>query len=159
MRKRQNPFDYWESVFTIKEQLRRCHARFNSHPGQDVTAIHADRASGKTVALVQFVAERMLSVDMKDKIAVLIPMESIECNFSAAFMTHFPTLPLPLIFSAQRDPQQIISAMMGEHIDEVYVEEMFLIPFKTIDHLRQASVPLVAGVGTLHGPAIVVAQW
>jgi hypothetical protein len=130
--------NYWPTVYAIKDRLRAIQEQGGPN------AVHSDRQTGKTTALIQFVAERTLILPYSDenKIAVVVPDQNFVRRFEDQFTANFPTLRQPLVFPASSDHLQ------GQKIHEVYAEEIFLIPCRRIAEIAE-HFNFVAGVGTL----------
>lgn len=149
----------WETTWEIKNVLRESLAMWSSvgvdsRPKRALrnNCAHSDRATGKTTALVQFIAERHLVVHPDKKVGVIVPNTQVGKLFERQFKEQFPTVRLPLLFVVGDNDQQAISQVQGSEVEEVYAEEMFMMRFRTIDMLEQMGV-FVCGVGTLKRPA------
>jgi len=150
--------NYWPTVYAIKDRLRDIQQmRVNgiATTEQMSNAIHSERATGKTTALVQFVAERTLILPYSDenKIGVVTPSQDLAHRFEEQFTENFPTLRQPLVLPFSSDH------LRGNKIAEVYAEEIFLIPYRSIreiaDHFK-----FIAGVGTLQSiVSLNIKQW
>jgi hypothetical protein len=157
--------EYWASVYDIKEKLREIVRYRESKADHGLgailpNAVNADRAQGKTTALVQFVAERTLMLGPLDKIVVLAPTEDIAYNFNRVYERNFPTLRVPIILSIGTENAPAELNLRGiNNIKEVYAEEMFLMDHKRVAQFKE-QFGLTAGVGTLPRPVILsIYKW
>jgi hypothetical protein len=155
--------NYWPTVYAIKDKLREIQQRRESGVVTTVTAsnaIHSERQTGKTTALVQFVAERTLILPYSDEnlIAVLTPNLDIARRFEEQFIANFPTLRCPIVSDVGKS-EDFEYSLQGHKIHEVYAEEMFLIPCRRIHEIADAF-KFVAGVGTLQSiVSLNIKQW
>ena len=115
----------------------------NARDSKD-NVIIADRASFKTTALVQFVAERMMNLEPPARVGVLCPNSAMVEQFARAYQIEFPTLRVrnPLVASYNEICTR--GGWRGGEVVEIYAEEIFMM------HPSVMDLPeFVFGVGTL----------
>lgn len=106
--------------------------------------IIADRASGKTTVLLEVVASRMLIVPLNRRIVIGSTDQNRNRAMLSAYMNHFPHIRVPEFWYLGGDRQ------VGQHVDEVYVDEWFSLGCEMKDNLRILVNPggFIIGVGT-----------
>ena len=139
-----------ERIVLRKDMLRKCTEEFIRNPLCRVNAVISDRATFKTSALVQFVAERQMTIPPPGRIGVLCPNRTMVEMFARAYQIEFPTLRVrnPLVAT----PEEVKHGCWnGWTVPEVYADEMFLMNTREVH-----AVPnLVCGIGTLPRAVIV----
>lgn len=127
-------------VIQLKQMLRQMDGKYSN-------AVITDRATFKTTALVQFIAERMMNLEPPARIGVVCPNRAIAEHFARTYQTEFPTLRVrnPLVDSVD---EVIRGKWRGFRVEEVYAEEMFLIAPRELDELA-AQYKFKGGIGTL----------
>jgi hypothetical protein len=108
-------------------------------------AVISDRATFKTTALVEFVAERLLALAPPAEVGVVTPDTKSATLFMRAFTRTFPNVRLPLV-----EPYVMGNSPFwcGLDVREVYADEMFKIPY-----MKLREIPhFVCGIGTLNEP-------
>ena len=127
-------------IVLLKEKLRLL-------DGKSSNAVIADRASLKTSAMVQFLAELQMNQEPPTRVGVICPNRDIAQRLAFAYQTEFPTLRVnnPLISSAD---EVIRGKWRGFRVGVVYAEEMFLMHPREIDEVA-AQYKFLGGIGTL----------
>jgi hypothetical protein len=142
-------------MYDIKDILREAMQNFYADPkAPRNNAVCSERATGKSVALVQFVAERLMTLHPAKEVGVVVPNSNIGKRFEDQFLESFPRLRRPIIAPCGEIGDFEgggYNRFRGHEIAESYAEEMFLISPRIIAVLEQ-QYNFVAGVGTLHRP-------
>ena len=127
-------------IIELKELLRNLNVNAN--------AVISDRATYKTTALVQFIAELQMNLEPPKRIGVVCPNRQITEQFAYAYQQEFPTLRVrnPLVDSIDN---VLRGCWRGRFdVDAVYAEEIFLMLPRQIDELSLMH-KFVGGIGTL----------
>jgi hypothetical protein len=136
--------DIQKQVCELKDLLRSAGVCENHD-----NAVISDRATFKTTALIQFVAERMLILPPPGRVGVVCPNYEIATRFAREYQEMFPSGPAhlrnPLVDSID---DVIRGKWQGWSVPEVYAEEMFMLAPRDL-----FAIPnFICGIGTLNHP-------
>jgi hypothetical protein len=139
-------------VYDMKDELRRIQREWKANEGRGTGApivdnfVHSRRSEGKTTALVEFIAERHLTLRAPQVCGVVSPSVDMAVHFERMFHEMFPQIRLPRVVCAEDARSRIEGAFRADHdVVEVYADEMLMMEPRFIKSIQN----FVAGVGTI----------
>lgn len=123
-----------------------------------IFGVESGRASGKTSALLEFVASRMLLASRDEQIGIIIETESYKRKLKDAWSNLFPNIEIPKFFTFDciNDSSRAFESMVGNAFREIYIDEIFKLDQQDLRKLKVVSrAQVIAGVGTHSKTSIV----
>jgi hypothetical protein len=148
-----------QEIDEVQSRVVQLKALLRDLDGKYRNAVISDRATFKTTALIQFIAEKMMNLEPPARVGVLCPSQTIVERFARAYQMEFPTLRVrnPLVAT----PDEVNHGKWhGFPVSEVYAEEMFMISPADIERVA-AQYNFIGGIGTLPPKPIVarITNW